>query len=395
MNRFQKFFYGTVSCRVQTQGSERFFNICHAQNITLYGIHTQNEFTYFFVSINNFKNLKHISRKSHIIPHITNKFGLPFILYRHTHKLIFLISLLIAIFFLIYLSGFIWNIEFEGNIKYSEDTLIKALNELQIYTGQRKTHINTDNLEEELRLKYDNIAWVSATVDGTVLKIYLKEALITNSNEEKSNHGNMISNTDCTIESIVTRSGTPRVIKGETVQAGDLLIEGKVTLYNDDQTIKEEHGVCPDGDIYGRYILTYNDYYPKWMMDKSKTTHTTYGLSVKLFNHKINIGDHTQKKENCIQTAENIHYRMTPNFYLPFQITVYTNRYYEPQKIYYSDEYVRLIGKKRIENIETNLKENKAIIHKNTIEITTDEEYYCIIGEIEITGPIGEFSACK
>ena len=358
-------------------------------------MHTQDEFSYFSITIRNFKNLKYISRKSHCIPHITKKYGLPFILHNHKHKLIFFISIIICFCLICYLSTFVWNIEFEGNAKYSDDTLLKALKEFHIFTGQRKKRIDIDNLEEELRLKYDDIVWVSATIDGTVLKVYLKEAITTDIADAKTLPGNIISNTDCIVESIVTRNGTPKVIQGETVQAGEILIEGIVSIYNDDQTIKEEHAVIADGDIHGRYKIAYNDYYPKWTMDKSQINHTTYGLSVNLLNFKLKFGDQTHVKENCIQTVNQIHYRLTPNFYLPFQVLFYTNHYYNPQKVFYSGEQVQAIGNERISQQIKKLKTSGAIIHKNNLQIIIEKEYYIISGELEVTAPIGEFIPCQ
>ncbi len=395
MNLFQKFIYGIVTCRIKTQGSGRFFNICHAQNIFIHNVYSKNDYTYFSLSISDFRKLKPIAKKTHIIPHIIKKFGLPVFLHKYKHKFAFLICIFFSLFLLLYISTFIWNIEYIGNVKYSDDKLSKALYELGINTGQKKSHINTDMLEEELRLKFDDIAWVSATIDGTVLKIYFKEALITNAKEEESIPGDIVADVDCIIESIVTRNGTPQITKGQSVQAGDLLISGIVTLYNDDQTIKEEHFVCADGDVYGKYIYTCNDYYPKWTIDKSNIYKTNYGLSFTLFNKQFNIGNMNIPGENAIQIQNNTKYRLTHNFYLPFKCSIYKNHYYYPQKQYYSDEQVIKMANKKISEMIMDYENNKTTILKNNLQIVIEEEYYKISGSLEISAPIGKFIPCQ
>ncbi len=395
MNIFQKFFYGNITCRIKTQGSQRFFNICHAQNIPVYNVHSVEEYSYFSISLNNFKKLKSISHKSHIIPHIVKKYGLRIILHKYKHKLIFLISLILSIIVLCYISSFIWNIEYNGNVKYSDDTLTKALNELQIYSGKNKYKIDTDMIEEELRLKFDDIAWISVIIDGTVLKLYLKETLTINSQEPYDIPGDIFAETNCIIENIVTRNGTPKAVTGQYVQAGELLISGTVTLYNDDQTVKEEHTVHADGDIYGRYIYRYNAYYPKWYIDKSKINRKSYGVSINLFNQNLQLGKTAVSNTNCIQIVNNIHYRLTPNFYLPIQISIYKNHFYDPQKVTISDEYIYTQGKNQINQCLDELKNNGVTIHQHDLKIIIEEDYYAISGNIEITAPVGQFAPCQ
>ena len=75
------------------------------------------------------------------------------------------------------LSRFIWNIEIDGNLSHTDTSIILFLREKGICTGRLKKNIDLDSLEEDLRLAYDDISWVSARIEGTVLKIQLRRDL--------------------------------------------------------------------------------------------------------------------------------------------------------------------------------------------------------------------------
>ena len=80
-----------------------------------------------------------------------------------------------------------------------------------------------------MREDFDEITWVAAAVKGNHLYISIKE----NDSFEggiKSTEipENIIASDDGTIESIITRSGTPLVKKGDNVEKGQVLVSGVV-----------------------------------------------------------------------------------------------------------------------------------------------------------------------
>mgnify|MGYP000529673639 FL=1 len=63
---------------------------------------------------------------------------------------------------------FIWDIEFEGNYRYTEDNLRICLEKMDLHCGILKKKINCEEVETFIRTDLPEVTWVSASVTGTV-----------------------------------------------------------------------------------------------------------------------------------------------------------------------------------------------------------------------------------
>ena len=73
------------------------------------------------------------------------------------------------------MSRHIWSIEFSGNQSYTDDTLLKFLLTKDVHAGMAGSDVDCAGIAADIREAYHDIVWVSASVDGTRLKIRLKE----------------------------------------------------------------------------------------------------------------------------------------------------------------------------------------------------------------------------
>ena len=177
------------------------------------------------------------------------------------------------------MSLFIWQIDIDGNSKYTDELILQALAQMNVKTGCQKSEIDLPEIEEDLRIMYNEITWVSASITGTKLQIELREGDLKISgssgggqtgnvkrveNQEdspKTQNGesetdlpaNLVTAEDALITNLVVRRGTAAVRYGDEVKKGDVLIEGKVYIYNEDETLKKVDYLTADGDIEGRY----------------------------------------------------------------------------------------------------------------------------------------------
>lgn len=398
MSRFWDFVNGTLDCRLETPTPERFMNLCHSRKIYLQNIHSDSRQTEFCIGLKDYRKIRPIVRKCHVVPKIVRRRGLPFILHRNRRHRAFFVGIFLALAMLWVLSGYVWDIEIQGNAVHTDEMLAQFLNEIDIHTGQHKSSVDTTYLEEELRLKFGDISWVSARIEGTVLKIELKEAKVLTPDAESGQTGDIVAWQDGVIESMVTRSGTAKASVGDTVSAGDVLIEGRVDVYGEDEAVKNTHYVRADGDICARVTWHCDDYYPAWYIQKNFTKSKKYQADFEVFGKLFSLGRAELPGENAEdaysydEVTQTTKYRLTKNFYLPFCIHIKTVRQYTPEKIYYTEEQLAALGAQAIEKKLLDLEKDGAKILSQNLQVVTGQETYAIRGDIEMIIPIGKFT---
>lgn len=320
------------------------------------------------------------------------------------------------------MSLFIWQIDIDGNSKYTDELILQALAQMNVKTGCQKSEIDLPEIEEELRIMYNEITWVSASITGTKLQIELREGDLKISgssgggqtgnvkrveNQEdspKTQNGesetdlpaNLVTAEDALITNLVVRRGTAAVRYGDEVKKGDVLIEGKVYIYNEDETLKKVDYLTADGDIEGRYQQNYEKNYRREhvVRDYDGKSWKTYGFEIGDKNFQLpswqnffgqnSDGDLTEiwfwKKK----------FRLTPTFYLPFSL-VYAE--YVPYKNVmedYTDEELKQIAEKELQKYLHELEKKGVQIISNSVTISLDAGGGHAKGVLTLNGPIGK-----
>ncbi len=216
---------GYVNISVEGYFIERFINMCISKGILLWNMRRQKS-TYLQtnISIKDFKKVKNIARKTKCRVAINSKKGLPFILNRYKKRKIFVIALLIIILSIFTTSRFIWNIEILGNEKIETKEILEELNEKGIVIGVLKSKIDTDEIIRQIRLKRNDIAWMSIDLNGTNAIVKIVENTEKPEIIDKNDYCNIVANKAGVITKINARSGTPLVKIGDVVTEGTILV---------------------------------------------------------------------------------------------------------------------------------------------------------------------------
>lgn len=137
-------------------------------------------------------------------------------------------------------SQFLWDIHFQGNKRWTDTTLTTFLKEEGIYPGMQKKNVDCQGIVKALRKEYNDIVWASASLDGSRLKIQIKEnedalPIISSTQTDKSNKtdslpADLIASTDGIITNLITRTGIPQVHIGDSVTKGTLLVSGRIDI---------------------------------------------------------------------------------------------------------------------------------------------------------------------
>ena len=111
--------------------------------------------------------------------------------------------------------------------------ILKFLSENNIKAGIKKKNIDGSKIEEEIRLAYEDIGWVSAEVKGTRLIIRIRETNMPTPVIRTTAPSHIVATKDAVIKEIITRSGTPMVKPGDVVRKGDILVSGIIEVMDD------------------------------------------------------------------------------------------------------------------------------------------------------------------
>ena len=199
--------------------------MCISKSILLWNIKREKS-TYLQtnISIKDFKRIKNIAKKTKCRITINGKKGIPFILNKYRKRKIFAIALLIIVFSIFTTSRFIWNIEILGNEKIETKEILNQINEKGIVIGAQKSKIDTDEIIRQIRLKRNDIAWMSIDLNGTNAIIKIVENKEKPSIVDKNDYCNIIAQKSGVITKINAKSGTPVVKIGDVVTKDTILV---------------------------------------------------------------------------------------------------------------------------------------------------------------------------
>ena len=374
------------------------------------------------IDAKSFKKLRPLVRKTHVKIHILDRHE-AFFFYRHKRRWWFLLGMMVFAGMIYILSLFVWQIDIDGNRKYTDALILQALAKMDVKTGCRKSEIDLPKIEEELRIMYNEITWVSASIAGTKLQIELREGDLKISgssgggqtgnvkrvenreNNPKTQNGesetdlpaNLVADEDAIITNLVVRRGTVAVRYGDEVKKGDVLIEGKVYIYNEDETLKKVDYLTAEGDVFGKYQELYEKHYQRKHEVRSYTGKNYRELGVAIVGKSfcLPVWENILKKQLEENTLSEVwswkkQFRLTPTFYLPFALE-YTE--YAPYKNVveeYTDEVIKKMAEEELQKYLNELEKKGVQIISNSVTISLDADGGHVKGTLILDGPIGK-----
>ncbi len=371
MNAPEKFLHGFLKISVSGDQLERFLNLCHAREIPLKKIWHQSEQNITaYISINDFRKLIPIHRKTRVRIHILKKRGLPFLLYKSRRRKCFLTGILLCAALLFWLSGHIWNIHIDGNVKNSTPQLLEFLDQQGIIHGISRNKVNCSQIATLLRQNYPDITFVSARVQGTRLLLTIQEEALTEDFPKSESPCDLVSDLDGKIVNMVIRNGIPMVKTGDICKQGDILVSGKVPILNDSQELVRTEYVPADADIYVRHQIAY---YQEFSLSYEKKL-TDGSPKTSWYLHAGNwiLGADTSEKNRYFTSVEEFPWKITENFVLPLSFGKITRTPYKVQKAVYTKKQAENKAAAQFKRYEKQLLVREIQIVDSDISITID-----------------------
>ena len=380
--RVFKYLQGYVRIRVEGYSPERLLNLCNAHKILLWGVENQELIYEMYVSIKDYKRMRPLVKKTRTKIILLEKHGLPFFLHKFRKRKMFFLGILLCVTAIYFLSLFIWNIHFEGNVSQSNEELLQYLESIEVCHGTRKTDIICENIETKLRSRYPNMLWVSAEIRGTRIIIQIKENtdkdIISNIEVKNDEPVSIITEKAGVIESMIVRQGTPIVAVGDEVEAGQTLVEGYYPIKNDAAEIIRYEGVPADADIYLIATENYQDSFSVTYKEKIYTDKKRLGIKLRVFDKIYEFNPKIPFKMYD-KTADIKEMHITENFYLPISIELdWYLEYLEEEKIYSKEELIELANFRYLNKYKNILQKGVQIIEKD-VKINTNDKL-CVVG---------------
>lgn len=412
-----------VRCLVTGEETLRFVNLCRNNGIELRHLVRRENAIQMEIDAKNFKKLRPLVRKTHVKIHILNRHGPAFFFYRHKRRWWFLLGMTVFAGMIYILSLFVWRIDIDGNRKYTDALILQALAQMDVKTGCRKSEIDLPEIEEELRIMYNEITWVSASIAGTKLQIELREGDLKISgssgggqtgnvkrvenreNNPKTQNGesetdlpaNLVADEDAIITNLVVRRGTVAVRYGDEVKKGDVLIEGKVYIYNEDETLKKVDYLTAEGDVFGKYQELYEKHYQRKHEERSYKGKNYRELGVAIVGKSfcLPVWENILKKQLEENTLSEVwswkkQFRLTPTFYLPFALEYTEYVPYENVVEEYTDEVIKKMAEEELQKYLNELEKKGVQIISNSVTISLDADGGHVKGTLILDGPIGK-----
>lgn len=342
---FIRYLRGYVKIRVEGYSPERFLNLCCFHHIFIWGLVPAGNAYEMYMSLSGFRKIRPFTRKTHTKAVILKRCGFPFFLKRYEKRKLFFISLLFCAALLKVYSLFIWDIHFEGNQKWPDETLSEFLDSKGVAPFMLKSSVSCADIVKDIRKEYNDIVWVSASIDGSRLKVQIKENEDTFKEEtdvsQEEHPTDLVAETDGVITEIVTRSGVPQVHVGDTVKAGDILVSGRIEVKNDSGEVVGYQYQKSDADVFADTQIEYSDSMPLTWQDKVYDGRKRYKWYVRLFAWTISAGTVKSSFEHSELSSSETQLKIGENFYLPVSFGFERAKSYDFQEKEYTQDEIR------------------------------------------------------
>ncbi|MBQ7669514.1 MAG: sporulation protein YqfD [Clostridia bacterium] len=177
----------------------------------------------------------------------------------------------------------VWNIEVYGCESITPESVVEKLESLGFTYGTYFIDTDFDKLHNDYLRLYDDVAWISVNMKGTIAKVEVKEISLP-SEEDNDCPQNVVASEGGKIISVEPHGGKPVVAVGDYVSKGDLLLTGIINVGEDGLRFDDA-----DGIVRAEVRREYTDEIPKIRTEKIYTGNECYENDLIFFKNRIKL----------------------------------------------------------------------------------------------------------
>lgn len=292
---------------------------------------------------------------------------------RLEHKAPIVISTVISVCLVIFLSNLVWDIRVEGNEALTDSEVILTLAECGFEIGDMWSGIDRSEIESTFLDKNSAISWININRRGSVAYIKVLEKEINKEEDkeiENSEPSNLVAAADCVIEEITVKRGIAVVKAGDTVRKGDLLVIGALPPESGGGFCNAEATVI--GRINDHISVDVARNYEK----KTDLNKKLYSCTVNFFKISLNIFKRYGNLTNeCVIIENEIKYSLFDRCALPLSVSTSYIMEYASDEVFYTDEELVKIACDRLMALTASRLEGADLLKIKTAGDFTDEGY--------------------
>ncbi len=319
--RLFNFFSGYVVIKVSGFSVERFINLAMNRNIFLSDIKYCKNYVTMKVSIEGFRQLKPIAKKTRCNVSIIKKSGLPFLVFRYRKRKILAIGVLFFVISIYLLSTRVWLVNLEGLDRVDHSTLESFLKNEGLYISGKKSKIDKEKIKEDIINNFEDVAWVNIDLKGTKATVSIKETIVKEmkADTESTKPTNIVAKQDGIIDTIVVSKGTGKVKPLDVVKKGDILIGGELVVKEDEFGVLKNY-VASSGEVMAKTYYTFNFFVPFNYEEKVFTGQKEVDRRYKIFNKNYEMLKPSISFENYNRISTYDELSLGEDYPLPFVI---------------------------------------------------------------------------
>ncbi len=380
---------GYLRIRVSGLAVERFMNLCGYKKLLLWGVNRMEGCYEMFISLRAFYELRPIVRKTQTKVVVLQRFGLPFFMSGFNKRKVFIVGFVCSVLFWQLCGNYIWQIEISGNFRISTEQISDYLEDHEIHIGMKKTNLNIESLEKEIRIAFPDIIWTSGKIDGTCFKLAVKEGTkpVQDINRKENVRYDLVSPVDGQIYSMIVRNGVPVVKQADMVTKDMVLVEGRVPIKNEDGTIREYKYFPADADITIKYTITYEDSLVEKYIHKCYT-----GRQKSVPYLRMGEKEFSLQPNPSYLVYDTVLQEHAPQLFQDLKIPIAwgTNtyrEYFNTESLYSEQEACAILEEKFLQFLNTLSEKGVQIIEKD-VKIVKENHLWTAKGEIVIAEPV-------
>ena len=385
LKKLGNYLQGYLKIRISGYSPERFLNLCKHKEIEMWGLEAKSGTYEMYMTVKGFRKLKPILRKTKTRITILERYGVPFFFFKYRKRNFFFGGSIVFVVIIFILSRFIWNIDVKGNQTITDEVVIEYLETTGVFHGMKRKKVDCEKIDTGIRKNFNEIIWVSASLEGCNIIIQVKENTDTFQVSRTEEYpADIIASAEGTILEIVTRSGKPCVKEGDVVKAGDLLVSGTIEVMNDAGEVVREDYKTADADIYAEVLLPYKDLCETIYQEKIYNNKRHKYAYVNAFGYHIGLGIKNNETKNYEIVSEETQLKVNQNFKLPICFGKSFGKGYQLQKKERTKEEKEHILNHNLEVYCKELEESGVVILEKQIELTEVETGTKISGYIKV-----------
>ena len=219
MERILKLIYGYIMILVKGEQLERFLNLCRNRKVYMERIrYINSDQLTAQLNARDFLRLRPIRSKTGVHIQIMEKRGMPFFFFRNKKRKAFFAGLLLGCILIFFMTGRIWNIHIEGNVRNSTGEILDFLEEQGVVHGMSKKKVNCSEIAAAVRRKFQETTWVSARIEGTRLILEIQEGTAGKETARDASPCDLTAEKDGVIAEMIVRAGVPVKKPGDTCE---------------------------------------------------------------------------------------------------------------------------------------------------------------------------------